>query len=212
MLINLNNIFYKYQSHYFCLLTGTNLLQRGTDKAGILGFQIASFLFFNCFNILINPILCQNDIKQYAETIRGDLCSYCNKLSAPIKCADKRCSVRFHFICGTRNNCVSEFLGKFLSYCHAHHKLPTSKNPHTTQHPCGICFENMLDYNPTTSFQPACCNQKEEEGTEHEYWYHKRCIIRGTAEAGYYTNCIYCTNKDAYIPQIKKFGVYVPER
>lgn len=118
-------------------------------------------------------------------------------------CSHNECSVRFHFACGVKNNCVSELVDEFNSYCHKHHRLPISTNPHTPDQACGICLDDMGVYNQVTSHRPSCCMKM---------WFHKSCLTRATAEAGYYTNCPFCADKEVYIPEIQKFGIFVPNR
>ena len=47
-----------------------------------------------------------------------------------------------------------------------------------------------------------CCNG----------WYHRNCVESLAKSTGYFFKCALCNNKEVFENEMKKFGVYVPER
>lgn len=63
----------------------------------------------------------------------------------------------------------------------------------------------MGEYHPVTSIMPSCCNLG---------FFHKLCMMRFAKEAGYYTVCPLCGDKDEhnFKDEIKYRGVHIPDR
>ena len=41
---------------------------------------------------------------------------------------------------------------------------------------------------------------------------HRECIQRQASSAGLYFKCANCQDKEEYIPTVKRYGVYVPDK
>ncbi|XP_058838352.1 PHD finger protein 7-like [Topomyia yanbarensis] len=180
--------------HYFCLLSGTYIYQGGqTDKAGILGFLV-------------------NDIYASFPKYRDKICNYCNCSSAPIKCNAEKCERRFHYICGYNNNCLTQFINEYSSYCHEHLPIRHEKL-HGEDTLCWICWENMSPYNPVSSFCSSCPPQESSKKQSLEYtWYHRKCMQRYASESGYYFKCPNCYESKNFSEHAKLHGIFVPMR
>lgn len=177
--------------HYFCLLSGTHISQQGSDKAGILGFLL-------------------KDINDSFKRYRNKICSYCNSRSAAIKCCETNCKRWFHYICGYKNNCLTEFMGSFASYCHEHHPI-RHDIAHEKDYLCWICWEAMGTYNPISSIRSVCDPDNAEDHEPEIAWYHRECLQRFAFEAGYYFKCPNCFDKK-FADYARKHGVFVPLR
>ena len=44
------------------------------------------------------------------------------------------------------------------------------------------------------------------------YRFHKTCVQRFADTSGYFFKCPLCNNKDDFIEEMKRFGIYVPEK
>ncbi|XP_055629066.1 PHD finger protein 7-like [Toxorhynchites rutilus septentrionalis] len=177
--------------HYFCLLSGTYISQKGGDKAGILGFLL-------------------KDINDSFKMYRDKICSYCNCRSAAIKCCETNCERWFHYICGYKNNCLTQFVGAFVSYCHEHHPVRHDE-PHEEDDLCWICWEAMDIDNPISSIRSICEPNSKEASQPDIAWYHRECLQRFAFEAGYYFKCPNCFDK-SFADHARLHGVFVPLR
>lgn len=125
-------------------------------------------------------------------------------------CSVKKCSAKFHYICGYKNNARTNFSNNFESYCHKHNNIKridkniVLKKGHVDDELCFICYDKMGPYNPVTSMYPPCCQLQ---------WFHRDCMLQFTISAGYYTQCpIPACHKTEFRDIIKKFGIFVPDR
>lgn len=180
--------------HYICLLSGTHIHQRGvSDSAGVLGFLLS-------------------DVKQSFSHYRERLCYCCDKKSAPIKCKASDCDRYFHYICGFRKGCLTQFIGEYNSYCHEH--LPIAQEiRHSPEQLCWICWEEMLEYNPVSSFHSICEPDELSQSPKVEYsWYHRDCLQKYAYEAGYYFKCPHCHEKKEFPNYARMRGIFVPMR
>ncbi|XP_065088839.1 PHD finger protein 7-like [Ochlerotatus camptorhynchus] len=180
--------------HYFCLLSGTHIRQRGSsDSVGVLRFLLS-------------------DVKQAFVHYREKLCYCCDQNSAPIKCNASDCNRYFHYICGFRKGCLTQFAGEYLSYCHEH--LPIDQElRHLPNQLCWICWEQLQAYNPVSSFHSICQPDESSENPKVEYsWYHRDCLQKYAYEAGYYFKCPHCHEKDDFPNYARMRGIFVPMR
>ncbi|XP_055613831.1 G2/M phase-specific E3 ubiquitin-protein ligase-like [Uranotaenia lowii] len=176
--------------HYFCLLSGHYLNQQGMDSSGILGF-------------LLDDIM--NSFKHY----RSIQCYYCGKLSAPVKCSHDKCTRWYHYSCGYKNSCVTQFADQFNSFCHEHlpFQHPESHGPDTL---CLICWNQIGPYNPVSSFC-SICEPEEENSVPEIIWYHRACMQRSAFASGYYFKCPNCHDKE-FVQYARLHGIFVPQR
>lgn len=180
-----------FRCHYFCLLSGTHIVQNGRDSSGILGFLLKDII---------------DSFKMY----RQNKCSYCGQLSAAILCSEQGCSRQFHYICGYKNNCLTQFTGAFQSYCHEHHSVNHTLK-HVDEQECWICKEEMGPHNPVSSVC-SFCPPEDETGETEIAWYHRKCLQRYAFEAGYYFMCPNCQEAKEFTEYAKQHGIFVPMR
>uniref|UniRef100_A0AAG5DA97 PHD-type domain-containing protein n=1 Tax=Anopheles atroparvus TaxID=41427 RepID=A0AAG5DA97_ANOAO len=177
--------------HYFCLLSATCIHQTGTPFAGIAGFRI-------------------QDIIDSFHEFREKQCVYCCQRSAPIKCCRENCDRWFHYICGYKNECLTQFCGAHESFCDEH--LPEEyENPPQTQYvECEICFEQLplgtdANYNPVAILQ-TCRVDECPPGLMH-----RDCLQQFAFSAGYHFKCPSCLSKD-FKKDAEQHGIFVPSR
>ncbi|XP_001659599.2 PHD finger protein 7 [Aedes aegypti] len=183
-----------FRCHYLCLLSGTHIAQRGVgDQGGILGFLI-------------------QDVKQSFQIYRNKVCYCCEQFSAPVKCNAAGCDRYFHYICGYRKGCVTQFIGEYLSYCHEH--LPFEANLYPDpEGECWICWDNLQSSNPVSCI-PAFCEPPESSTSQEKEvsWFHRECLQKYAYEAGYYFKCPICHEKPIFLQYAKMHGIFVPMR
>ncbi|XP_055842138.1 PHD finger protein 7-like [Episyrphus balteatus] len=167
--------------HYYCLLLSTHLPQNGSDSSGILGFLLRDI---------------RNEIKKCAQRI----CCYCKEPNASLACFT--CKHYFHNICANQNNCSSEFIDDFRSYCHYHVPFKNDKMLKQKKSTCWICEEDLGEYNPILTLRSYCCQNG---------YVHRHCLRKHALNAGYRLICIWCTGKD-FRDDMRKHGVFVPDR
>lgn len=180
-----------FRCHYFCLLSGTYIAQNGRDSSGVLGFLL-------------------KDIYDSFKMYRQNECSYCGQLSAAILCCQQGCSRKFHYICGYKNSCITQFTGEFMSFCHEH--LPVNHpSKHVDEQPCWICLDKIGPYNPVSS-TCSICPPEQETGETEIGWYHRICLQMSAFQAGYYFKCPNCYEKEEFTKYAKLHGIFVPMR
>ncbi|KFB50483.1 AGAP011775-PA-like protein [Anopheles sinensis] len=177
--------------HYFCLLSGSCIPQRGTNTAGIVGFLL-------------------RDIVDSFHEFRDKKCVYCRHRSAPIKCCANGCDRWFHYICGYKNSCLTQFCGPHESFCDQHLPEEYNKPPPMGYIECEICYDILprptdANYNPV-SIVPTCGVDDCKPGRMH-----RECIQRFAFSAGYDFKCPYCFSKD-YRNYVTTRGIFVPSR
>ena len=78
---------------------------------------------------------------------------------------------------------------------------------------CGVCLEDISEQDmkecqsdgkflSDSYLWAPCCNG----------WFHKNCVESLAKSTGYFFKCALCNNKENFENEMKKFGVYVPER
>lgn len=172
--------------HYFCVLLSNNLLQRGRDDEGVLGF--------------LWP-----DIDACERLIRRHKCAYCKKRSASVWCdRNTQCKRFFHVSCGMKNGCLFQFSDAYQSFCERHHNIDDSERTKHDEHSeCYICFEPLGAYNPITSI-PSCCDQG---------WFHRNCIKEAAIKIGLLLHCPLCgEDKEGYRQFVASRGIYTPHQ
>ncbi|KAH8281242.1 hypothetical protein KR018_002091 [Drosophila ironensis] len=171
--------------HYFCLLLSPNLMQRGTDNGGILGFLVA-------------------DIRIEIARAKESACHFCEENGATVACSN--CGIMFHLTCMAVNRCITEFCHSYRSYCNDcqprndYQKQLLQKPPENQA--CYICQEAILVCYPHIVTYGDCCRGG---------FAHLRCMRRYALSAGYYLRCIWCRNTD-FRDSIRLQNVFVPDR
>nr|XP_038039660.1 PHD finger protein 7-like [Anas platyrhynchos] len=171
-------------AHVHCLLRGfavfqypaQGLYQRGPEGEGILGFRCA-------------------DIRRVAGRAARKRCCVCRKKGATVACRQKRCSRRFHLPCSSQRGCISQFFGKYSSFCWEHRPqqtVETLQEGHTT---CIICMEVVEDsLSYTTMVCPSCKHA----------WFHRGCIQ---------ALCVpHCRDWERFVPEMLQMGICVPNK
>uniref|UniRef100_A0A182FW93 Uncharacterized protein n=1 Tax=Anopheles albimanus TaxID=7167 RepID=A0A182FW93_ANOAL len=177
--------------HYFCLLSGSRILQRGTAYSGIAGFLI-------------------RDIQDSLKETCNKLCAYCGQKAASVLCSREGCDRWYHYVCGYKNYCVTQFCGQFNSYCHAHLPAEQQKAHPTEGAGCEICYDRLpapgdAECNGVAIIR-ASCNSECPAGM-----YHRECLQRYAYTSGYNFQCPNCYDK-----KFNEFaalcGIFVPQR
>uniref|UniRef100_A0AAG5D324 PHD-type domain-containing protein n=1 Tax=Anopheles atroparvus TaxID=41427 RepID=A0AAG5D324_ANOAO len=177
--------------HYFCLLSATCIPQRGQPSAGITGFLI-------------------RDIIDSFREFRDKRCVYCCHPSAAIKCCHEGCDRWFHYICGYKNACLTQFCGAHNSFCDQH--LPEEyANPPETKHvACEICFE-PLPWATDAKYSPVAIVKTCRDDECPPGLMHRECVQQFAFSAGYHFKCPCCFSKK-YIKNAQQHGIFVPSR
>ena len=134
-----------------------DILQRGNDNEGLLGFL-------------------EEDIKELHKKSADNICVYCLKGYATLKCCYKKCRKIFHLPCGIQNNSMSQFYGSFNNFCSLHkpiQKIPQKYYKSIGKILCSICYSS-IKFDNSNKFDNVlwapCCKKT---------WYHKFCIQVG---------------------------------
>lgn len=191
----------RYCAHYYCLLS-SDIPQRGLDNSGIYGFRV-------------------DDIKASLPQIRNKICFICSKASAAVRCSYKGCTRTWHFICGRKNSCITQFIDKFNSYCHEH--LPDlNKYKHGEAVMCPCCYKTIRKFDIANSIISDCCleiHKKIPEQYPPDYkkcaFVHSNCMQKYAFNAGHDTMCVCCCmkpvlGKESYQRQLRLRGIFVP--
>lgn len=160
-------------------------LQNGADDEGIAGFLVP-------------------DIRQLIKAHAKSRCRYCPKKGATVRCALwPQCKTLFHVKCGVKSKCLNQFEDPFESFCRQHVNIEEKFAKHADYWHCQICDEIMGDYDPITSI-PSCCDQG---------YYHKLCMQKYAAAAGYLAKCPSCGNDaDGYRKFLRSRGIFCPDK
>jgi len=179
-----------YCAHYFCLLFSSGLEQKGREEdEGLKGF------------------LPQDVLKEWRRGQRLK-CTECNQKYATVGCSHKSCRKTFHLPCAVRSGAHLQYCGAFSLFCNEHRLKQApykdggggDKLPETE---CGICYDDIPDMaDDLANVWSPCCNK----------WFHKTCVQRFADTSGYFFKCPLCNNKDDFIEEMKRFGIYVPEK
>lgn len=126
--------------------------QNGNDDEGMFGFLL-------------------KDIKEEYNASVKFKCCYCERGHATLKCSGRHCAKKFHYTCGVKNQCLSQFFGEFKTYCNRHRqkqKIPP-RFAITNQSViiCAICLEEIEEKNLTEILWAPCCKTA---------WYHRKCL------------------------------------
>uniref|UniRef100_A0A8B9TU81 G2/M phase-specific E3 ubiquitin-protein ligase n=1 Tax=Anas platyrhynchos TaxID=8839 RepID=A0A8B9TU81_ANAPL len=161
------------------------LYQRGPEGEGILGFRCA-------------------DIRRVAGRAARKRCCVCRKKGATVACRQKRCSRRFHLPCSSQRGCISQFFGKYSSFCWEHRPqqtVETLQEGHTT---CIICMEVVEDsLSYTTMVCPSCKHA----------WFHRGCIQGQALRTGLrHFACPHCRDWERFVPEMLQMGICVPNK
>ncbi|EDW75051.1 uncharacterized protein Dwil_GK19966 [Drosophila willistoni] len=172
--------------HYFCLLLSTNLHQRGSDTAGILGFLL-------------------KDIRREIAAAKQRKCVYCLENGASINCC--KCGKCFHLVCGIEQHVLSEFCHGFQSYCGEcrpidDYQKELIKNPPQPVPICNICYKPILAFALHRVVYGDCCRKG---------FAHRNCMRRYALSSGYYLRCIWCRN-EKFRDLIRLQSIFVPDR
>lgn len=99
-------------------------------------------------------------------------CFYCKLKGASIGCNVRSCKKSFHLNCGIKNNGLTEFYGKYRSFCHLH--VPIERSTiHSASEKCMLCMMDMGKFHSASSVELPCCKNK---------WYHSHCLKKMARE------------------------------
>lgn len=114
---------------------------------------------------------------------------------------EKQCRRSFHFSCGIKNNCLSQFGGDFLSFCHDH----VNQEPINSLEPsqtCEIC-KGQLEKHAASTARPMCC--------ESDKYFHVQCLREQACALKDNFCCPLCENFDSFRECMLLNGVYIPQ-
>jgi G2/M phase-specific E3 ubiquitin-protein ligase len=207
---------YNLTVHYYCLLSSI-APQRGSWNINFIkSFSKISRLIVGRDNQGIKGFL-ENDVVDVISKIANNTCYICNKKSAATQCAEAGCNRNFHFICGRQNNCITQFIGKFKSFCHHHVPDTNSGLTHNGIANCSICLNVCGDYHPASSIVSKCCIEINGHllDFKKECFLHSFCIQQYVFKAGYDSMCPICemhtsmTRKE-WQNQMRHKGIFIP--
>lgn len=164
-------------------LLSSNLIQRGNEHEGFLGFLI-------------------DDIKKERRRIQGQHCKYCRKANANISCCKKTCRTFYHLKCGYKTNVLFQFKGTFMSFCQKHYNFIENSRPKKDEI-CHICQEKLGGFSLVNTIKAPCCNNG---------WFHKWCLSEYATSAGYFFKCPLCQDEDIFRDKIPFRGVFIPDK
>ncbi|KAL5493181.1 hypothetical protein EMCRGX_G014319 [Ephydatia muelleri] len=173
--------------HHHCLYFSSGLEQKGEDDEGIQGF------------------LAPDILKEIKRGQRCRLkCFVCGQRGAYVGCANKRCRKTGHFPCLNEQGFLFQFCGSFSAYCQKHR--PTQP-PLDFQSPrrlnCSICVCQVPAAPSFDVLYSPCCKAV----------LHRECIQKFALSAGgYFFRCPLCNNTDAFVNEMLRMGISVPER
>lgn len=129
------------------------MVQNGADNEGMLGFLLP-------------------DIEKVLTRSINDICQYCQKGHATIKCCKGKCRMMYHQPCGLENGSLFQFFGSFKNFCPRHkpvQNIPKNifcsvKKSRTI---CSICYTTINLKKLNDILWAPCCKKT---------WYHKYCI------------------------------------
>lgn len=130
------------------------------------------------------------------------MCTYCYRKGASIGCCHKYCRKSFHFTCGVKNNCLTQFVDTYRSFCHDHHGIIRT-NVHRPNELCSLCLKEMGPYHPITSICLPCCDATK--------WYHKVCLMKKALRMGSEFKCVLCGEIDMFSRSMLLNGIYIPD-
>ncbi|XP_042647517.1 LOW QUALITY PROTEIN: PHD finger protein 7-like [Tyto alba] len=176
--------------HENCLYHASGLMQRGADEEGFYGFLFP-------------------DIRQELKRVAQKRCHICQLPGASVTCRARRCRGRrccriFHFPCGSKRGCVSQFFGQFKSFCWKHRPVQRVRAVQQDQTLCLICQEGVAErpcYD--TLVCPACACA----------WFHRGCIQGQALRSGiHYFCCPLCRNREQFLEEMFRLGIRIPDR
>lgn len=164
----------------------------------------------------------EKDIEKSFERFKDRECFVCKQKHAAVKCAFKDCDRSWHYPCGRQANCITQFVGKFESFCNRH---PPEENvlKHEGLVYCHVCFMLINTNHPASCIMSKCCADAPNyfpdrpiETIKLECFTHADCVQRYTVNAGYDANCINCNmkgmTKDEWQKQMRLRGIFIPKK
>lgn len=127
-------------------------------------------------------------------------CYYCKLKGASIGCDKRSCRKSFHLNCGIENNCLTEFYGKYRSFCHLH--VPFERSTiHIETEKCILCLKDMGKFHPVSSVELPCCDTK---------WYHSKCL-KHMVNKQTTPRCQHCGDEDDFQKFLLSNGIFVQD-
>lgn len=132
-------------------------------------------------------------------------CFYCKTRGASVGCCGKSCRKSFHFSCGVKNRCLTEYVGNFFSFCHQHASTRTSNTSkeYEPDDECEICQKPMGEYDRLNSLKAVCCPDDK--------WFHKRCLKEQALLNQDDFSCPCCGNSDEFRDNLLINGIFIPK-
>jgi len=179
-------------AHYFCLLFSSGLRQAGGEAEGLRGFLGADV---------------QREVKRGARL----KCVYCRKKGATVGCAEPRCKKSYHLSCGHGHKAMLQFFDQFKSYCREHR--PVQRAPRRGARAgdqatsCLLCRKAVPRKACLATLVSPCCPT----------FLHRECVQAAALAAapgtpGGLRECPGCGDGAAWLAEVRRMGVYVPEQ
>ncbi|OXB51930.1 hypothetical protein ASZ78_013189, partial [Callipepla squamata] len=169
--------------HENCLYHASGLIQRGNDDEGFFGFLLP-------------------DIEQELQRVAQKMCCICRQRGASVRCQRRRCYRTFHYPCGRERGCVSQFFGRYRSFCWLHRPRQRARPARRQQPHCVICLEAVEEQpSYSTVFCPACTGSR----------FHRDCI-QLLALSALHFRCPLCRDSENFQAEMLRLGIKVPNR
>ncbi|XP_028405846.1 uncharacterized protein LOC114528424 [Dendronephthya gigantea] len=173
-----------YAVHQYCMFFSAALPQNGKDHEGFEGF------------------LEQDVLKEIRRASRLR-CNLCQKKGASAGCCDQYCKKGFHFTCGVNQNYLFQFYGQFRAFCDHHRPYQSSTSYPSKKVSCPICLESVPCCVSPDVLATPCCK---------DVWLHRTCVQEQATVSGYFFRCPVCNDKEKFVKEMKRMGIYVPDR
>ncbi|XP_040425127.1 PHD finger protein 7-like [Cygnus olor] len=139
----------------------------------------------------------------------GLLCSFqqcfvCGERGATITCTETGCERSFHLPCASEGECVTQFFGRYRSFCWEHRPQQAVQAAPEQDTTCIICMDPVGDSKSYhTMVCPACSHA----------WFHRGCIQGQAVCAGILCfQCPICRNRGEFCSEMFIMGIRVPFR
>ncbi|XP_074604727.1 uncharacterized protein LOC141858020 [Brevipalpus obovatus] len=149
------------------------------------------------------------DIKKEVKRAKKLRCVFCKKKGAASGCCIAKCKVSFHYPCGLENDILSQFkTPQYDTYC-SEHRLVQNDGQLVQRTPlkCALCpklVKSHLDPKGLTFVEAPCCHSL----------IHRDCLTRHASTKSIRNfKCPVASCKDVkkFVPEMQKFGIYIPE-
>ncbi|XP_050572907.1 PHD finger protein 7-like [Cygnus atratus] len=134
----------------------------------------------------------------------GLLCSFqqcfvCGERGATITCTETGCERSFHLPCASEGECVTQFFGRYRSFCWEHRPQQAVQAAPEQDTTCTICMDPVGDSKSYhTMVCPACSHA----------WFHRGCIQELAIHTdNHRIKCPVCRNRGEFRSEMSIMGI-----